>query len=192
MICTKNSNTSGGGERTGSSKEKSRRADRRSGAPCAECVATRRRRRQTDKLKEPDEKELQREDREEKAYVTAVMIMAILMMGLTAMAMAGVWVSMSAAVMTTGFVAIKGRGRRNKTARMMMMMVLTAAAVWVTVGSVGGDRSDGAIGGLVVPGMHPMGAHGESDIQERPRIVHTMTFIGHVKEKPMVVGFDTF
>ena len=44
---------------------------------------------------------------------------------------------------------------------MMMMMVLMAATVWLTMGSGGGDRSDGAIGGLIIPGVHPMGARGE-------------------------------
>ena len=77
--------------------------------------------------REPDEKKLQKEDREDKAYVTTMMVMAFLMMGLTAMA--GIWIAVSAAVVTTGFVAIIGTGRRKKTARMMMMMmVLTAAA----------------------------------------------------------------
>ena len=99
--------------------------------------------------REPDEKEWQKEDREDKAYVTAMMMMAFLMMGLTAIA--GIWIAVSAAVVTTGFVAIKGTGRRKKAARMMMMMVLTAAAVWLTVGSGGGERNDGAIGGLVIP-----------------------------------------
>ena len=37
-----------------------------------------------------------------------------------------------------------------------------------------------------------MGAQGESGTQERPSMKHTMTFIGHVREKPIVVGFDTF
>ena len=72
------------------------------------------------------------------------------------------------------------------------MMVLTAATTWPTVGSGGGDRGDGAIGGLVIPGMHTMDAQRESGTQERPRIVHTVTLIGYVGEEPIVVGFDTF
>ena len=133
--------------------------------------------------RETDEKEWQKEDREDKAYVTTMMVMAFLMMGLTAIA--DMPIAVSATVVATGFVA-----KRNKAARMMMMMVLVAATMWLTVGSGGGDRNDGAIGGLVIPGMHPMETQGESGTQERPRIVHKMTFIGQVREKPIVVGFD--
>ena len=117
--------------------------------------------------REPDEKEWQKEDREDKACVTATMVMAFLMMGLTAMAR--IWIAVSAAVVTTGFVAIKGTGRRKKAARITMMMVPTAA-VWLTVGSRGGDRSDGTIGDLAIPGMHSLGAQGESGTQERPSL----------------------
>ena len=74
----------------------------------------------------------------------------------------------------------------------MMMLMLTAVAAWVTVGSGGGDRNDGAISGLVMPGMHPIGAQNETEYKARPGIVHTMTFVGHVGERPLVVGFDTF
>ena len=104
--------------------------------------------------REPDEKKWQKEGGEDEVYATAMMVMAFLMMELTAIA--GIWIVVSAAVVTTGFVAIKGTGRRKKAARMMMTMFLTTAAVWLTLGSRGGDRSNGAIGGLVIPGMHPI------------------------------------
>ena len=94
-------------------------------------------------MNEPDEKECQKENREDTAYLAAVMVMVFLMVGLTTMA--GMWIAVSAAVVTTGFVAIKGTGRRKKTVH-MMMMDHTLAVVWLTVGSGGGDRSDGAIG----------------------------------------------
>ena len=74
---------------------------------------------------ESDEKRWQTEDREDKAYVTAMTVMAFLMTGLTAMA--GIRIAVSAAVVTTVFVAIKRTRRRKKAAR--MIMVLTAAAL---------------------------------------------------------------
>ena len=55
------------------------------------------------------------------------MVMVFLMMGLTTLA--GMWIAVSAVVVTAGFVAIRGTRKRKKTARMMTMMVLTAAAV---------------------------------------------------------------
>ena len=118
------------------------------------------------------------------------MIMAMLMMGLAAAA--GVWMSAATTMVITGFISVKGKGRKRRTARLVMMMMLTAVAAWVTVGSGGGDRNDGAIGGLVMPGMHPIGTQNETEYEGRPGIVHTMTFVGHVGERPLVVGFDTF
>ena len=126
----------------------------------------------------PGEKIWQKADREDKAYMAVIMIMAMLMMGLAAAA--GVWMSAATTMAITGFISVKGKGRKRRTARLVMMTMLTAVAAWVTVGSGGGDRNDGAIGGLVMPGMHPIGAQNETEYEARPGIVHTMTFVGHV------------
>ena len=58
----------------------------------------------------PGEKIWQKEDREDKAYMAVIMIMAMLMMGLAAAA--GVWMSAATTSVITGFVSVKGKGRK--------------------------------------------------------------------------------
>jgi len=72
-----------------------------------------------------------------------------------------------------------------------MVLAITSVFAWATVGSGGGDLNGGALG--CPPGVHAMGVHGTSVQQHRPaKIVHTLNFVGHVRERPLVIGFDTF
>ena len=72
-----------------------------------------------------------------------------------------------------------------------MVLAITSVFAWATVGSGGGELNGGALG--CPPGVHAMGVHGTSVQQHRPsKIVHTLNFVGHVRERPLIIGFDTF
>ena len=72
-----------------------------------------------------------------------------------------------------------------------MVLAVTSMIAWATVGFGGGDLNGGALG--CPPGVRAMGVHGTSVQQHRPtKIVHTLNFAGHVGERPLVIGFDTF
>ena len=128
------------------------------------------------------------QQRENEQTMTTLSLMFV-MVGLSALG--GAELAAAVAVVSTAAVAMRGRRRHRRSARMIMVLAVTSMVAWATVGSGGGDLNGGALG--CPPGVHAMGLHGTSVQQHRPaNIVHTLNFIGHMRERPLVIGFDTF
>ena len=136
-------------------------------------------------------KDTGRRDGQQRENEKAMTVLFLMLVMVVLLALGGAELAASIAVMTTAAIAMRGRRRHRRNARMIMVLAVTSVFAWAAVRSGGGDLNGGALG--CPPGVHAMGVHGTSAQQHRPaKIVHTLNFVGHVRERPLVIGFDTF